>query len=356
MCLTENDLAAFVCEPEGSPLRAQVEAHVDECVYCRALLANFIGTWGAEDSSERTNATDVDHHDRFGSPADPATKFGPGSLLVDRFELERIVGRGGTSVVWAAYDHARRSSRVALKILTLDHVDARRRMLREARIANRIGHAAIVPVETVLELDDDGPIVLVTELLSGMTLGSYFRGAGPLSADETRALFLPLMDGVAAAHRLGVIHRDLKPDNVFLAEDAHGARTVKILDFGVAKLTVQEILGGPAESLTQSGMLVGTVRYMALEQLLVEKDIDARADIWALGLMLYEALSGASAIEGKSFMEVFGAVSSGSIVPLRERRQGIPAHLADLVDSMLACERVNRPGHLEPLMAVLARV
>ncbi|HWL89650.1 MAG TPA: serine/threonine-protein kinase, partial [Polyangiaceae bacterium] len=211
------------------------------------------------------------------------------------------------------------------------------------------------PVREVFEIPSTGAIVLVTDLLRGRTLASHLRAMRTLSLEAARDIFLPLMDGVLAAHRLGVVHRDLKPANVFLADDGRGGFHVKVLDFGTAKLTAAEGIVAMTSSLTRSGMLLGTIPYMAVEQLEGKTDIDARTDVWALGVMLYEALCGERPIPGRSFVEILQGVSMGPIVPIGLRMPHLPAHIARLVDAMLTRDRATRPDRLEPLMVELRR-
>jgi eukaryotic-like serine/threonine-protein kinase len=272
-----------------------------------------------------------------------------------RFEVEERIGRGGMGEVFAA-KHAITGRRVALKVVRTDGRSAGRagRFLREARIASALRHPNIVEVIDAFE-EADGSAVLVMELLVGETLAQYRQRVGVLSLDEAASILVPVARAVLAAHRIGVVHRDLKPDNLFLASCDGAAPVPKVLDFGIAKVMDWTELGaGLAGSATNAGAIVGTPHYMAFEQAMSEKEIDARADIWSLGVILFEALAGRRPIVFETLGEMYAAFLQGSIPSTRETLRELPTGVADLLDRCLTIDRGQRLSDLAPFVEVLA--
>src|SRR4051812_21927994 len=224
-----------------------------------------------------------------------------GSLIAGRYRLEHPLGEGGMGTVWAATHTVTRRS-VAMKFLkdSMRHRrDLRERFLREAAAASALKHPNVVEIIDVFDFAEGSP-VMVMELLRGETLGAKLLRDERLSVEETAALLLPVVSAVGEAHAIGIVHRDLKPDNLFLLEGS-GEPRVKVLDFGIAKLSAERYLqGGPSPLLTESGSMLGTPCYMAPEQASGESPVDHRADIWSLGVILYECLSGVRPIEGEN--------------------------------------------------------
>jgi serine/threonine protein kinase len=239
----------------------------------------------------------------------------PGEVLEGRWQLEQELGRGGMGVVYAARN-LRTNKRVAIKWLaTRGGASAEQaahmveRFRREARAAAGIRHPNVVEVYDVGG-PDDAPF-LVMELLEGESLRTRLS-RGPLSWAEACAIIIPVMRGVAAAHRAGVVHRDLKPDNLFLCTQ-DGVLVPKVLDFGVAAMKSGSSDG--LASLTRSGTMVGTPSYMPLEQLM-GKEVDERSDVYALGVVLYECLTGTLPFAARSASELAVLQATGSATPL----------------------------------------
>ncbi len=252
-------------------------------------------------------------------------------------------------VVWAAV-HTITRRPVALKFLKDRGLDSsvRRRFVREARAACAVGHEGVVPVHDVVESDTGEP-ALVMDLLSGEALASRLRRDAPLALDEAARILLAIASAVSAAHAAGIIHRDLKPENVFLTE----AGEVKILDFGVAKVTSLD--AETARSIgTETSAIVGTPSFMAPEQAFDDQDIDHRADIWSLGLVAYECLSGVLPTRSASIGQILKIILTGAIRPLAEVAPDVPADVSLVVDRMLRRERDERPS-LAEVCDVLAR-
>jgi serine/threonine-protein kinase len=287
-----------------------------------------------------------------------ALELQSGGLVGQRYRLVRLLGEGGMGSVWAATHVVTRKS-VALKFLKgpdASRSDVRRRFLREARAATAVRHPNVVEIHDIFELDDGSP-VMVMDLLAGLSLGARLRQERLLPPDEVAAILLPVVSAVGSAHAVGIVHRDLKPDNIFLTQLADGKRDVRVLDFGIAKLTAAEgdaaITGGGG--LTQTGDMLGTPHYMAPEQASGESDIDQRADVWAIGVILYECLSGVRPVQGNNLGQILKRIITGSIVPLGEIAPSVPADLQALVASMLAHDREQRPLDLRPVYEVLRR-
>jgi serine/threonine protein kinase len=211
-----------------------------------------------------------------------------GQTLLGKYELTRMLGKGGMGEVWEA-EHALTGRRVAVKILADRYLSNKKvvaRFGREARAASAVQHDGIVEI---LDQDrtDSGIPFLVMEFLEGESVGQRIKRLGRLSQDDAMAIMLPLLDALDAAHQAGVIHRDLKPDNVFILPGVRGEERIKILDFGISQ-KADEI----EHHLTQEGSVLGTPHYMSPEQARGEPNIDGRVDVYAVGVMFYECVVG----------------------------------------------------------------
>jgi serine/threonine-protein kinase len=280
----------------------------------------------------------------------------PGAVIADRYVLLRLIGEGGMSSVWAA-THALTRKAVALKFLKPELAkksELRQRFLREARAASAVRHPNIVQIHDVLELDDRSP-VMVMDLLEGESLASRVARDGPLPLVEVARLLLPVVSAIQSAHALGIVHRDLKPENLFLVSGAPGEPHVRVLDFGIAKLTGVEGDAAQSAELTRTGSMLGTIYYMSPEQTYGERDVDHRADIWALGVILYECLTGRRPTEGENVGQILKSITTGSFLPLARVAPGLPADVTELVARMLALDRNGRPQDLREVATVLER-
>ena len=279
----------------------------------------------------------------------------PGVVLAERYRLVQLLGEGGMGHVWEAVQLSTGRS-VAVKLLHSSlnanaRSEMRKRLLREARAASSVEHPNVVHVFDMFELGDGTP-VLVMALLRGQTLGRRLAGARALSLPDVADLLLPVVSAVGTAHANGVIHRDLKPDNIFLADEG-GRTTVKVLDFGIAKLVSNEAQEGVG--LTAAGVPIGTPGYMAPEQAMGERDVDHRADVWSIGAILYEMLSGSRAVQADSIGQTIKQLFMDAIAPLSGRAPDLSPTVAKLVDRMLARERDQRPSDLREVYSELAR-
>jgi serine/threonine protein kinase len=249
---------------------------------------------------------------------------------------------------------------VALKFLHKknDDPDARRRVLREARAACAVQHPNVVSVHDVVE-DEDGTPILVMDLLRGESLADKLTRERTLSPAEAVTIIGPVLSALAVAHSVGIVHRDLKPDNIFLMTDGSGASSrPMVLDFGVAKLVGKGANAATKETnrLTETGAMIGTPHYMAPEQAFGESDVDARADLWALGAVLYEMLSGFTPADGQNLGQILKVLASGTITPLATRAPNVPPALAAIVDGLLKIEKDERPASAAIVLEQLAAI
>ena len=277
--------------------------------------------------------------------AEPLTE---GTVLADTYRLERVIGEGGMGVVWAARDvHDGRD--VALKVLADDRATdptQQARILREASAAMTIDHPNVVKVRAVLETDAGVPFI-VMERLEGESLRALLLRRGALDPEVCLPIVLGVADAIAAAHAAGIVHRDLKPENVFLPSSGG----VKVLDFGVAKRFARGAMESEA-SLTSTGAVIGTPYYMAPEQVFGDEDIDARADVWSLGVILYECLAGKRPTEAEGFGPILKRITSANFDPLPA---SVPPRLASITTRMLSRDRAARPS-LDDVRAALANL
>ncbi len=220
-----------------------------------------------------------------------------------RYRLDKVVGKGGVAIVYRAMD-LRLNRTVAVKVLArsvMDSSEAARRFEREARMLAKLAHPRIVTIHDFGQTRR-GCAFLVMEFLDGETLGRALRRRGPYRPGIAAELFSQILDGLGAAHRTGVVHRDLKPDNVLIVEDEEGeGRSVKLLDFGLAKFHPGS--GVENTHLTMPGFVIGTLAYMAPEQLNGEES-DERSDLFAVGVMVFEALTGRKPFSGRTPTQV----------------------------------------------------
>ena len=279
-----------------------------------------------------------------------------GALVGGRFRVERLIGRGGMGEVYAAR-HVTTGKEVALKLIHAvsgSGGDEVRRFMREARAATAIEHPNVIEVFDVFE-DTDGTPVMVMELLKGEPFSACLERAGALKLYEVAAIFLPAIHALKAAHEKGIVHRDLKPDNVFLAPSAAG-RTTKLLDFGIAKVLDPMKLGSDTRGQeTSTGSILGTPHYMSYEQAMSDKHIDQRADIWARGVILFEALTGRRPVMFDSLGQMYASFLQGTVPSIREFLPDLPDDVAKVLDHCLVKTQEHRLDELGPLIEILEK-
>jgi serine/threonine protein kinase len=241
-----------------------------------------------------------------------------GAILSRKYSLKRLIGTGGMGSVYEAQSLANESQPnlvVAIKVLAIDFLtdeDIKSRFVEEGRMCQRLIHPNIVRVFDVGTAEDGTPYI-VMEMLDGVPLSAYTRSGGRVPLAQAGIILQGILAGLGAAHAQGIVHRDLKPENVFLAREPNGAFTAKILDFGIAK--VMDAAGGMGNK-TRTGVLLGTPAYMSPEQIKNAKDVDARADLWSAGVMLYEMLTGRVAFPAPTEYARLAAVLNTSPPPL----------------------------------------
>lgn len=275
----------------------------------------------------------------------------PGSLSHgERYRYLRAIKVGPMSTLYEALQ-VLLDRRVAVKVLPAEATpDADRvaRFLREARLLASLRHPNIVEV---FELDsrEDGALCIVEELLAGEDLESLLSRRPRLDLDEALEIVQPVMGALVAAHRLGVVHRDLKPANIFLAREPHGTRPT-LLDFGLARIA-REALDRPA--LTGPGQILGSPLYMAPEQFLAPGEVDARADVWAMGVVLYEMLAGVAPFDAPSAQAVMVRIAREEPAPLASLRPDLPERVAGVIHAALAKDPAARHRSMQSFLGAL---
>ncbi len=271
-------------------------------------------------------------------PSSDTAGFTPGAVIAGKYVVERLLGKGGMGVVVAAR-HLQLREEVALKFL---HVEMARkpalviRFDREARAAARIKSEHVARVLDVGTMEDGVPFI-VMEMLSGSDLHRLSAARGPLPWNEAALYVAQACDAVAEAHRYGIVHRDLKPANLFLTHRADGSPLVKVLDFGISKMAEEG-----AEELTATTDVLGSPLYMSPEQIESPKDVDARADVWALGAILYKLLSGRAAFAAATAGSSLAKIVKDAPPPLHPQRPDVPPELEALVMRCLEKDLNNR--------------
>ena len=274
-------------------------------------------------------------------------KVQPGEVLDGKYAVERIVGQGGTGYVVVA-QHLILHRRVALKFLRPElaaQPELGRRFLREAQAAAQMrgDHVARVMDADTLRT---GEPYLVMEFLEGEDMAAVVQRAGPLSVPDATGYLLQACEAVREAHALKVVHRDLKPGNMFLTQGQDGKPYVKVLDFGLSKVLTSD---WGSQSLTDSNHVVGSPHYMSPEQIRTPREVDERTDIWSLGATLFTMLTGHVPFDGRSMIEVCGALLCGPAPRVGRFRDDVPPELEEVV---LRCLRVDPADRYQSVVAL----
>ncbi|MDI1479786.1 protein kinase [Polyangium sp. y55x31] len=279
-----------------------------------------------------------------------------GDVLDGKYRVLRVLGKGGMGVIVAAV-HVELGHRVALKFLlksATQNEEVVARFAREARAAAMIQNEHATRVLDIGRLPSGQPY-MVLELLEGSDLGAHVTRNGPLSIEDAVTYVLEACEAIAEAHSLGIVHRDLKPDNLFLARRPDGSRTVKVLDFGISKLSVDNEMsperGGP---LTTTSAVIGSPMYMSPEQLRATRDADPRSDIWSIGVTLYELIAGEGPFPWQSLPELCAAILKDPPTPLRARLADVPPGLDAAILRCLQKNPADRYANIGELAVALS--
>jgi eukaryotic-like serine/threonine-protein kinase len=280
-----------------------------------------------------------------------------GQLVAGKYRIQQMLGRGGMGVVMAAL-HEHLNQHVALKFLTDDayqQPEAVARFLREARSAVQIQSEHVARVMDVGTLDSGAPYI-VMEYLRGLDLKEVSTRRGPLPINEAVDYVLQACDAVAEAHSLGIVHRDLKPSNLFLTERPDGSPLVKVLDFGISK-ALNAGRGGETskQQMTASAAIMGSPQYMSPEQIRSSKNVDARADVWALGTILHELAAGAPAYVADTVPGLLAMIVADAPPPLSSARPDAPPELEAIILRCLEKDRERRFANVAEFARALER-
>jgi serine/threonine-protein kinase len=273
-------------------------------------------------------------------------------ILNGKYTVEHVIGIGGMGVVCSAV-HKQLKQRVAIKFLSgqMRSQELVDRFIREGQAAVRIKSEHIATVLDVGVLENGTPYLMM-EHLAGADLSDYLLERKSLPIEEAVDFVLQALDALAVAHNAGVIHRDLKPSNLFVTQRADGSPLVKVLDFGISKIT--EAGPSPTATLTRPGMMLGSPRYMSPEQLRNASSVDHRADIWAMGIVLQELLSGRPPFDADTFTALCTAIVSDAPTPLRSLVPDAPEELEHIVQKCLERKADDRFQNVAELAQALA--
>ena len=284
----------------------------------------------------------------------PPPAFRAGAILCGKYRIDRVVAEGGLGIVLAA-THVQIGQRVAIKYLKPSAAAQKAvvdRFIREAQLASQITSDHVVRVHDVGTLDDGGPY-MVMEYLEGVDLARVLD-AGPLPVRTAIDYVLQACDALAEAHAMGIVHRDLKPGNLFLAKRAAGSSIVKIIDFGISKMAPSRSPSGTWEHVTTAGEIFGTPVYMSPEQLRSATSVDERADVWALGVVLHELLTGTMPFGGASVPQLCTSILSDPPVRLTSARPDASRELEAVILRCLEKDRNRRYRNVAELAQELA--
>jgi serine/threonine protein kinase len=287
------------------------------------------------------------------TPADDANLPKVGDVLVEKYQILRVLGRGGMGIVYEA-KHLLLHQSVALKLLLSEvgaNAEVVRRFENEARAAARIESEHVVGVKDLGVLENGMPFI-VLEYLDGKDLSNILRDNGPLSTQDAADYVIQALDAIAHAHALGIVHRDLKPANLFVSRTRDGQGLVKVLDFGISKSTSP--LSPDSGALTSTQAMLGSPYYMSPEQVRSSKSVDARADIWALGAILYEVLTGDPPHQGNSIGELFAAILEREVQSVRYKRPDVSPEFDAVVLRCLRRDPDQRFASVAELAMALA--
>jgi serine/threonine-protein kinase len=274
----------------------------------------------------------------------------PGTLLAGKYMVERVLGVGGMGVVVAAR-HIQLDQKVAIKYLLPDalaNAEVVERFAREAQAAAKIRGEHVARIIDVGKFDDGAPF-MVLEYLEGQNLEELLEQRGPLPYTEAVGYMLETCEALAEAHAAGIVHRDLKPANLFLALQPDRRSIVKVLDFGISKLA-----DASGHGITKTSTVMGTPYYMSPEQLVASKAVDARSDIWSLGVILHELLTNRRPFDGETLAEIVGGILQNQPDRIASLRNDVPLDLELCISKCLASKPDQRHASVGAFAVALA--
>lgn len=270
----------------------------------------------------------------------------PGQVVAG-YRVEASIGAGAMGEVYKVR-HVDRGTVHALKYLPLPARKVRQRILREAQAQTRLSHPNVVCLTEVVDIDGDPGLIM--DYVDGPSLHTWLQTNKPTLA-QAEVLFRGMVAGVAHAHRRGLVHRDLKPANVMLARTASGL-VPKVCDFGIAKV-VDSSNPSPVSGITRTGMSLGSPAYMAPEQMRDAREVDAGADVWSLGCLLYELVLFRRAFDSTDILDVMNAAQAARYTPPREIRPELPERFVRAIEGCLKADPDDRLESCDALLAVL---
>jgi serine/threonine-protein kinase len=351
-CLTQYPAGVDVCAKDGATLTPSVASAATDVT--APTMPELPAAAPAAPAAAAASAATAP------APADAAFDSLIGATLAGRYEIVRRIGEGGMGAVYEAR-HAVIGKRVAVKVLLekfLTKTDFVARLLQEARLASSIGHENIVDV-TDFGTTDDGRSFVVMEFLDGEALSQLIMREAPLPVERSLRIARQVASALGAAHAKGIYHRDVKPENVYLVRRGE-ADFVKVVDFGISKAVKQggNEEGAEAYRLTHTGLLLGTPLYMSPEQARGDEDLDHRVDIWALGVMMYECLTGEVPFRANNYLGIISQVlTHTAATPSMVRPElGIPDAVEAVVMRAMAKDRTQRYQAMADLERDLERL
>jgi serine/threonine protein kinase len=362
-CLTQYPAGVLVCPKDGVTLTPSVVGATTDLVTAPTMpdlpAAPRAGTPAAGAGAAPALATAAPAP-ALQPGADPTFDSLIGATLAGRYQMVRRIGEGGMGAVYEAR-HTVIGKRVAVKVLLekfLTKSDFVARLLQEARLASSIGHENIVDV-TDFGTTDDGRSFVVMEFLDGEALSQLVMREAPLPIERCLRIARQVASALGAAHAKGIYHRDIKPENVYLIRRGD-ADFVKVVDFGISKAVKQggNEEGADAYRLTHTGLLLGTPLYMSPEQARGDEDLDHRVDIWALGVMMYECLTGEVPFRANNYLGIISQVLTHTAAPPSKVRPelGIPDAVEAVVMRAMDKDRTRRYGAMADLEHDLERL
>lgn len=290
-------------------------------------------------------------------PSAPQEPVQIGQKVADKYRVDRVLGSSGMGIVYLA-EHEEIGQWVAIKFLleAAKNPQAFARFKREARVMAKIKNKHAVRIVDVGQLDEDTPYI-VMEYLEGRDLSTVMKSNGPMPIPMACDVAMQVAEALASAHAAGVVHRDLKPSNIFLTPLADGSQHVTVIDFGVAKLRSGSEDGqdqGKKEEVTHTSMLIGSPRYMSPEQVSASRNVDHRADVWALGVIFQEMLTGQRVFKGEGIGLLLAAIAAQPAPPIQSLLPAIPSSIAELMHYTLQKDPASRTPNVAEFVAPLA--